>query len=86
MALLYFGLIFFSLFTIFFILKGEKASQCTTGTNPKYQGLCSEDEDYNKHADADTYFANESPIVTEWLKSEKNVDSSDETISYKLKL
>lgn len=66
-----------------FPLKGDTASECKTGTNPDYESLCSVDEDYFKHADAHTYFNNESPVVTQWLESGKQIETADVTLTYK---
>lgn len=54
---------------------GPTASRCSTGTNSNYTSLCSEDENYLKHEYADTYFTNTSPIVAEWLKKNKRLDT-----------
>lgn len=52
---------------------GPAASRCETGANPKFNGLCSENEDYSKHEYADVFFTNKSPVVAEWLKNGKQI-------------
>lgn len=54
---------------------GEPASECQTGKNPIYPGLCSPREEYTKHENAQTYFTNAaSPVVPLWVKNNKQID------------
>lgn len=64
---------------------GPTASRCKTGTNPKYSGLCSENEDYSKHEYADVFFTNDSPVVVEWLKNRKRLNTGGEIVRYSQK-
>lgn len=61
---------------------GPTASRCKTGTNPTYPGLCSENEDYTKHEYADVFFTNDSPVVVEWLKNRKRIDTGGTVVKY----
>lgn len=54
---------------------GEPANECQTGKNPIYPGLCSTQEEYTKHDNAQTYFTNAaSPVVPIWVKNHKQID------------
>lgn len=55
---------------------GEPASLCKTGRHSKYPGLCSMNENYLLHKNADWYFnknAAVSPVVQEWLRMGKKL-------------
>lgn len=52
---------------------GPSASLCTTGPNTAFPGLCSVNEDFTKHALAEIFFKNESPVVAEWIKRGKYI-------------
>lgn len=57
---------------------GAPASECQTGANPIYPGLCSTQEEYTKHEHAQTYFTNAaSPVVSTWVKNNKQIDLGD---------
>lgn len=64
---------------------GPTASRCKTGVNPKYQGLCSEFEDYTKHEYAEIFFTNQSPVVAAWLKTRKLIDTGGSIVRYNIK-
>lgn len=64
---------------------GPCGSKCLTDTNPHFPGLCSVKEDFTKHKYADVFFKNESPVVTEWLKSNKRINPGGLTIFYEVK-
>lgn len=56
---------------------GAPASQCKTGRNSKYPGLCSENENVTEHEYGEFYFdqnASSSPVVAQWLKNGKQLD------------
>lgn len=53
---------------------GAPTSQCQSGGNPDYPGLCSPREDYTTHENAEFYFTNAaSPIVPKWVKNNKEI-------------
>lgn len=55
---------------------GAPASQCQTGNNPKYPGLCSENENFAQHENGELYFQNAgpSPVVAQWMNNGKKLD------------
>lgn len=64
---------------------GPTASKCSTGTNPNYSGLCSENEDYSKHEYANIFFINTSPIIDEWLQKRKRIETGGRIVNFKIK-
>lgn len=62
---------------------GPTASQCLTGANPEYPGLCSRSEDYTKHEYADTFYTDVAPVITEWVKRDKKIDVGGKILIYK---
>lgn len=56
---------------------GAPASQCKTGRNPQYPGLCSDNENYAQHENGEIYFneaATSSPAVAKWLSNGKRLN------------
>lgn len=56
---------------------GDAASDCKSGKDEKYEGLCSTDEDYSQHDDGSTFVdkdAKPSPVVEQWVNDGKKFD------------
>lgn len=64
---------------------GPIGSKCSTGVHNHFPGLCSEKEDFTKHKYAEVFFKNESPVVAEWLKRNKQINPGGFTIHYEVK-
>lgn len=57
---------------------GAPASQCKTGRNPNYPGLCSVNENFAEHENGALYFnqnAALSPVVAQWVKNGKKLNT-----------
>lgn len=53
---------------------GPPASECHSGENEQYSGLCRPTEEYTKHGNTQVLFTNSaSPAVPEWVKSGKHI-------------
>lgn len=56
---------------------GPLGSKCKTGMNPKYPGLCSEQEDYLGDSMYYTRDTTEAPPVLKWLKTGKKINEAN---------
>lgn len=61
---------------------GPYTWKCATGPNPFFPGLCDEKEDFSTHKFAELFFVNKSPVVAEWVKRHKQINTGGAVIQY----